>query len=144
MLGGAAIDGLAGLDALLAVPTVHLVVDGYNVSKTGYPELPLADQRARLVGQLAALAARTGVEVTVVFDGAGVVAAPPRGSRGLRVLFSDPGVLADDVIRSLVGAEPQGRPVVVATSDRAVVGSVRAHGAYSVPSALLLKRLMRP
>jgi predicted RNA-binding protein with PIN domain len=142
--GGAAIDGLAGLDALLAVPTVHLVVDGYNVSKTGYPELPLADQRARLVGQLAALAARTGVEVTVVFDGAGVVAAPPRGSRGLRVLFSDPGVLADDVIRSLVGAEPQGRPVVVATSDRAVVGSVRADGAYSVPSALLLKRLMRP
>ena len=144
VLGGAAIDGLAGLDALLAVPTVHLVVDGYNVSKTGYPELPLADQRARLVGQLAALAARTGVEVTVVFDGAGVVAAPPRGSRGLRVLFSDPGVLADDVIRSLVGAEPQGRPVVVATSDRAVVGSVRAHGAYSVPSALLLKRLIRP
>ena len=27
------------LDALLAVPTLHLVVDGYNVSKTGYPEL---------------------------------------------------------------------------------------------------------
>jgi predicted RNA-binding protein with PIN domain len=142
--GGAAVDGLAGLDALLAVPTVHLVVDGYNVSKTGYPELTLADQRARLVGQLAALAARTGVEVTVVFDGAGVVAAPPRGSRGLRVLFSDPGVLADDVIRSLVAAEPQGRPVAVATSDRAVIDSVRARGAYSVPSALLLKRLVRP
>jgi predicted RNA-binding protein with PIN domain len=140
---GAAIDGLAGLDALLAVPSVHLIVDGYNVSKTGYPELPLADQRTRLVGQLAALAARTGVEITVVFDGAGVVSAPHRGSRGVRVLFSDVGVLADDVIRDLVAAEPEGRPVLVATSDRAVVVSVRRGGAYSVPSAILLGRLAR-
>ena len=50
---------MPGLDALLAVPTLHLVVDGYNVSKTGYPELPLADQRSRLITQLGALAART-------------------------------------------------------------------------------------
>lgn len=141
--GSTAVDGLAALDALLSVPSVHLIVDGYNVSKTGYPELPLADQRTRLVGQLAALAARTGVEITVVFDGAGVVTAPPRGTRGVRVLFSDPGVLADDVIRSLVGVEPEGRPIVVATSDRAVVESVRKCGAYAVPSAVLLGRLVR-
>jgi predicted RNA-binding protein with PIN domain len=141
--GGGPIDGPAALDALLAVPTVHLIVDGYNVSKTGYPELTLADQRTRLVGQLAALAARTGVEVTVVFDGAGVVAAPIRGSRGLRVLFSDPGVIADDVIRSLVAAEPQGRPVLVATSDAAVVRSVQQRGAYTLPSAALLTRIVR-
>ncbi|TQM14124.1 NYN domain-containing protein [Pseudonocardia kunmingensis] len=141
--GGSAVASAAELDALLAVPSLHLVVDGYNVSKTGYPELTLADQRARLVSQLGALAARTGVEVTVVFDGAGVITAPPRGSRGVRVLFSDAGVLADDVIRDLVAAEPQGRPVVVATSDRAVVESVRACGAHAVPSAVLLTRLMR-
>jgi len=140
---GTTLDGLAALDALLVVPTVHLVVDGYNVSKTGYPDLPLADQRARLVGQLAALAARTGVEITVVFDGAGVVTAPVRGSRGVRVLFSDLGVQADDVIRALVAAEPEGRPVAVATSDRAVVESVRRRGAYAVSSAVLLGRLAR-
>ena len=140
---GHAADDLAALDALLAVSSVHLVVDGYNVSKTGYPELPLADQRTRLVGQLAALAARTGVEITVVFDGAGVVTAPTRGSRGVRVLFSDPGVLADDVIRQLVAAEPEGRPVVVVTSDRAVARSVRRRGAHPLPSAVLLARLAR-
>ncbi|HEY0815852.1 MAG TPA: NYN domain-containing protein [Pseudonocardia sp.] len=141
---GTKIDSVTGLDALLAVPTLHLVVDGYNVSKTGYPELPLADQRNRLITQLGALAARTRVEITVVFDGAGVMAAPPRGARGVRVLFSDPGVLADDVIRSIVAAEPHGRPVAVATSDRAVVTSVRASGAYSVPSTVLVTRLARP
>ena len=141
--GGGPVDSAAALDALLSVPSVHLVVDGYNVTKTGYPELPLADQRTRLAGQLAALAARTRVEITLVFDGAGVVVAPARGSRGVRVLFSDPGVLADDVIRALVAGEPKGRPVVVVTSDKEVVGSVCSQGAHSVPSAMLLARLAR-
>ena len=133
----------AALERLLALPAVHLVVDGYNVTKTGYPELSLADQRDRLVHQLAALGARTSAEVTLVFDGAGVIAVPAAAPRGVRVLFSDPGVLADDVIRALVTAEPEGRPVVVVTSDRAVADSVRRRGAHSVPSAVLLARLGR-
>jgi predicted peroxiredoxin len=105
--------------------------------------LSLSDQRDRLVHQLAVLAARTGAEVTLVFDGAGVVAVPAAAPRGVRVLFSDPGVLADDVIRALVTAEPEGRPVVVVTSDRAVADSVRRRGAHPVPSAVLLARLGR-
>lgn len=133
----------AGLDRLLTLRAVHLVVDGYNVTKTGYPELTLAEQRDRLVGQLAALAARTGAEVTVVFDGAGVVSVPVTTPRGVRVLFSDPGVPADDVVRALVSAEPEGRPVVVVTSDRALADSVRRSGAHPVPSAVLLARLAR-
>ncbi len=133
----------AALDRLLALPTVHLVVDGYNVTKTGYPDLPLVDQRERLVYQLAALAARTGAEVTLVCDGAGGVSVPSAAPRGVRVLFSDPGVLADDVIRALVTAEPEGRPVIVVTSDRAVADSVRRRGAHPVPSAVLLARISR-
>jgi len=133
----------AALDRLLALPAVHLVVDGYNVTKTGYPELTLSGQRDRLVMQLSALAARTSAEVTVVFDGAGVVAVPTTAPRGVRVLFSDPGVLADDVIRAVVAAEPEGRPVVVVTSDRAVADSVRRRGAHPVPSPVLLARLTR-
>lgn len=133
----------AALERLLTLPTVHVVVDGYNVTKTGYPELSLSDQRERLIRQLAALAARTSAEVTLVFDGAGVVAVPTTAPRGVRVLFSDPGVLADDVIRALVTAEPEGRPVVVVTSDRAVADSVRRRGAHPVPSAVLLARLGR-
>ncbi|HEX6356302.1 NYN domain-containing protein [Actinophytocola sp.] len=133
----------AALERLLTLPTVHLVVDGYNVTKTGYPELSLSEQRERLIRQLAALAARTSAEVTLVFDGAGVVAVPTTAPRGVRVLFSDPGVLADDVIRALVTAEPEGRPVVVVTSDRAVADSVRRRGAHPVPSAVLLARLGR-
>ncbi|HJQ45172.1 MAG TPA: NYN domain-containing protein [Amycolatopsis sp.] len=135
-------DGTA-LERLLGLPAVHLIVDGYNVTKTGYAELALADQRNRLVQQLGVLAARTSAEVTVVFDGAGVLSVPVAAPRGVRVLFSDPGVLADDVIRALVKAEPRGRPLVVATSDRAVADSTRGCGAHPVASAVLLSRLGR-
>jgi predicted RNA-binding protein with PIN domain len=140
---GGKIADVSTLDRYLALPNVHLIVDGYNVTKTGYPELALADQRDRLIHQLSALAARTSAEVTVVFDGAGVLSVPASVPRGVRVLFSDRGVLADDVIRSLVAAEPAGRPMVVATSDRAVADSVRSGGAHPVPSTILVGRLSR-
>lgn len=133
----------AALDRLLALPEVHLIVDGYNVTKTGWPELALATQRERLVAATAPLSARTGAETTLVFDGAGVVGVPTHSVRGVRVLFSDPGELADDLIRSLVAAEPSGRPLVVVTSDRAVADSVRRRGAHPVPSGVLLARLAR-
>jgi predicted RNA-binding protein with PIN domain len=141
--GVARVDDPAALDRLLALPSVHLVVDGYNVTKTGYNELSLSEQRERLNHRLAVLAARTTAEVTVVYDGAGVVAVPVAAPRGVRTLFSDPGVPADDVIRALVAAEPEGRPVVVVTSDRAVADSVRGRGAHPVPSVVLLARLAR-
>lgn len=130
------------LDQLLALPQAHLVVDGYNVTKTGYPQMPLEKQRLRLLGQLSQLAAQTGAEVTCVFDGAELVApvllAPPRG---VRVLFSKPGVTADELIRRLVRAEPPGRPVIVASTDREVADGVAKAGARPVASAVLLKRL---
>ncbi|MEU3446603.1 NYN domain-containing protein [Streptomyces thermolilacinus] len=132
------------LDQLLALPQAHLVVDGYNVTKTGYPTMPLEKQRLRLLGGLSALAARTGSEVTCVFDGAELAApvllAPPRG---VRVLFSKPGVTADELIRQLVRAEPAGRPVVVVSSDREVADGVARSGARPVASVMLLKRLSR-
>ncbi|MFV0130282.1 NYN domain-containing protein [Streptomyces sp. HMX112] len=132
------------LDQLLALPQVHLLVDGYNVTKTGYPTMPLEKQRLRLLGGLSSLAARTGAEVTCVFDGAELAApvllAPPRG---VRVLFSKPGVTADELIRQLVRAEPPGRPVVVVSTDREVADGVAKSGARPVASALLLKRLSR-
>ncbi|CAL9426522.1 NYN domain-containing protein [Streptomyces sp. NPDC057838] len=132
------------LDQLLALPQAHLVVDGYNVTKTGYPQMPLEKQRLRLLGQLSQLAAQSGAEVTCVFDGAELAApvllAPPRG---VRVLFSKPGVTADELIRQLVRAEPPGRPVIVASTDREVADGVARAGARPVASAMLLKRLSR-
>lgn len=134
-------DDPPALDRLLALPNVHVIVDGYNVTKTGYGELSLSDQRNRLISAMAALAGRSGAEVTVAFDGGERPPAQPPVPRGVRVLFSAADEIADDLIRRLVAAEPHGRPVIVVTSDQQVVTDVQRAGAWTVPSAVLLARL---
>jgi predicted RNA-binding protein with PIN domain len=131
----------AALDALLALPNAHLIVDGYNVTKTGYGELPLADQRTRLIGSLAAVASRSGAEITIAFDGGRRPPSTPPTPRGVRVLFSAPDEIADDLIRRLVAAEPVGRPLLVVSSDRQVALDVGRAGAWTTESAVLLARL---
>lgn len=141
-LGGLPDDDPGLLEQLLTAPRVHLLVDGYNVTKTGYGTLPLADQRARLVNSLEGLASRTKAEITCVFDGADVDTPPSATStRRVRVLFSAPGETADELIVRLVRAEPPGRPIAVVTSDREIVTAVRRAGARAVPSGIFLGHL---
>jgi predicted RNA-binding protein with PIN domain len=136
-------DDPARLDQLLGLPKAHLLVDGYNVTKRGFGELSLEQQRRRLVTGMGGIAAQTGVEVTVVFDGAERVPGLPAPPRGVRVLFSRKGETADELIRRLVRAEPSGRPLVVVSSDREVADGVRRHGAYPMGADSLLRRLSR-
>ncbi len=129
-------EGPALLEQLLALPRARMIIDGYNVSKTVWERSSLEAQRVRLLGGLASVVARTGAETTVVFDAAAsttrpVVATP----RGVKVLFSPEGVIADDVIRRLVAAEPAGRPLVVVTSDQELAADVARGGARVVASA---------
>jgi len=141
---GRSSDDPALLDALLSVPLVHLLVDGYNVTKTGYGELPLEAQRRRLLTGLGALAARTAAEVTVVFDGTEHVnVQAAHCPRGVRLLFSREGESADEVLRQLVRHEPGGRQLVVVSSDREVAEGVITSGARAVPSLALLRLLGR-
>jgi predicted RNA-binding protein with PIN domain len=133
----------ARLDQLVTLPKAHLVVDGYNVTKTGFGEASLEQQRTRLVNRLGGLVAQTGAEVTVVFDGAERLPVAPAAPRGVRVLFSRRGQTADELIRRLVRAEPAGRPVIVVSSDKEVADGIRRAGAYPVPSIVLVQRLDR-
>jgi predicted RNA-binding protein with PIN domain len=136
-------DDPARLDDLLALPRAHLIIDGYNVTKRGFAEMSLEQQRKRLITGLGGIAAQTGDEVTVVFDGAERVHGLPPAPRGVRVLFSRKGETADELIRRLVRAEPVGRPIVVISSDREVADGVRRHGAYPLGADSLLRRLAR-
>ncbi len=139
-------DDPAMVDEVLAVPGIHLIVDGYNVTKLGYAALTLEDQRSRILAGLGGLAARaTGAELTCVFDATSAASRPVAAGapRGVRVLFSAFGELADQLIVRLAAAEPEGRPVVVVTNDREVVEAVRRLGAEALPSAALLRRLER-
>jgi predicted RNA-binding protein with PIN domain len=132
------------LDELATLPQAHLIVDGYNVTKSGFGELPLATQRQRLLAGLAGLAAQTHAEITCCFDGTALDGrVPVTAPRGVRVLFSEPGETADELIRVLVRAEPPGRPVIVVSSDREVAEDARRAGAYALPATAVLRRLTR-
>jgi predicted RNA-binding protein with PIN domain len=138
-------DDPALLDELFALPRVHVVIDGYNVTKSAWSSAPLDSQRNRLLNGLAPLVARNRAEVTVVFDGAELKDRPPvAGPRGVRVMFSPLGVIADDVIRDLLEAEPPGRPVVVVSSDREVAAAAHRSGARAVEAMALVRLLGRP
>lgn len=127
------------LEQTLSMPRARLVIDGYNVTKQAWPTASLEAQRSRLVQALGPLVARSGAETTVVFDAAeSTVRTAMPAPRGVRVVFSPEGVIADDVIRQLVAAEPRGRVVVVVTGDRAVARDVVRDGARAVPVTALL------
>ncbi|SED35488.1 YacP-like NYN domain-containing protein [Nocardioides exalbidus] len=127
------------LDQVLAMPRARLVVDGYNVTKSAWPSATLEAQRSRLVAALGPLVARSGAETTVVFDAAeSTTRTAMPAPRGVRVVFSPAGVIADDVIRQLVAAEPRGRVVVVVTDDQALARDLVRDGARVVPSAALI------
>lgn len=109
-------------------------VDGYNVAKLAWPGEELEVQRERLVMLAETVALRFNADLTVVFDGADVPGASASRRRAVRVMFSPPGVIADDVIRAEVGRTPVSRAVVVVTDDREIVRDVKAVGADVISS----------
>jgi predicted RNA-binding protein with PIN domain len=106
----------------------HLIVDGYNLARSG--GLPLeggpgsAEERDSLCSLLSAYARRKGLRLTVVFDARG--AGSPERSRqtfkGGVAVYSSRSETADDVIRDLSRGAPSG--TVVVTSDRGLAGTL--------------------
>ena len=116
----------------------RVLIDGYNVSMLGWPNLSIDEQRSALVNAVENMTLRFGTDATVVFDGADVVGAHSLRRRSTRVLFSPSGVIADDVIRAEVERTPAARHVVVVTNDAEIARDVRAAGANVLPSNALL------
>lgn len=143
--GGMFDDSVEAAEHLLRTPGAVLVVDGYNVSMEGWPDLAVAEQRRRLLVGISELALRTTTRVEVVFDGAEVDSPPVSASARplVRVRFSAPGVEADDVVVDLVGSIPAVTPVIAVSSDRRVRDGARRRGANLLHARQLLALLGR-
>jgi predicted RNA-binding protein with PIN domain len=131
------------IDAMLRRPGVAVVIDGYNVSMTAWPELSVAEQRDRLVSAVAEMALRTRAAVTVVFDGADVGRVTPPRRPGVRVVFSPPGEKADPVVVREITALPLLTPVLAVSSDQWVRVHSEQQGARAVASDAFLAALRR-
>ncbi len=133
----------AGVEAMLGTPDVVLIVDGYNVAHRAWPDATAGDQRERLGIAATALCRRLGCEVVLVFDGNGSRPRPALRRGGVRVLFSEAGEEADEVVVREVEGRPKRIPVVVASSDAWVTEHCREQGA-AVVGADALVRAIRP
>ncbi len=133
-------------DYLVRVKGMTLVVDGYNVSISSWPDRDLPEQRWRLVDALAELVTRFEVTVRLFFDGVesgGRLQPPAVARRRMSVEFSPSTVEADDKIIALVEALGEARPVTVATNDGRVRTEVARRGANLISVEQLLSVLRR-
>lgn len=106
----------------------HLIVDGYNLGRSGAipfgadPASP--EGRGELCSLLSSYAREKGHRLTVVFDGRG--GGNPMRTReafkGGTALYSSRHESADDVIRDLARTSPAG--TIVVTSDRGLAGTL--------------------
>ncbi|HZX56755.1 MAG TPA: NYN domain-containing protein [Ilumatobacteraceae bacterium] len=132
--GGVLAGTVEAAEFLIRAKGSTTLVDGYNVAKLGWPSLDLEQQRKQCLAAAENLAKRWNLAVTVVFDGAAIEGAHAAARRRVRVVYSPPGVSADDVLRAEVAAADSDTPVVVVTNDRAIIADVAAAGASTVSS----------
>lgn len=129
-------DSPEAAEHLVRLRDVIVLVDGYNVTKLARPDFVLPEQRRWLTERSAALAARSGANIEVVFDAAAVdgepIAETPRTK--VRVRWSPTGIEADDVLLDLVEELPATRPVVVVSNDRRVRSGAARRGANVLSS----------
>ena len=124
----------------LRTERVCLLVDGYNVSKSGmgFAHLSLEDQRKRVIDVVSRLARKNDLTPIVVFDGAET---PPRLSRrppGPVLVEYSTGEIADDHLIARLEDIPVDNPVVFVTDDRELQGRAAALGATIATSSQLL------
>lgn len=114
-----------------------LLIDGHNLIGHS-PDLSLSDpnDEAKLIARLKAYIARTGKEITVVFD-PGANCDPAGYGRfregRLEVIYAQ-GRTADDVIREIVGDVKDKQGLIVVTSDRRLENFTRQCGVRVCPA----------
>jgi predicted RNA-binding protein with PIN domain/predicted nucleic acid-binding Zn-ribbon protein len=132
-------DSVEAAAFLLRVSNVVVLVDGYNVAKWRWPDAKPGDLRDRLTAMAAQLSHRTGAAIHLVFDGkyeGGHASAG--GSANVRVIFTQEGIEADDVILNMAAAAPLRTPVVVVSNDMRVVDGSMAVGANVIASQVFV------
>jgi predicted RNA-binding protein with PIN domain len=110
----------------------HYIIDGYNVilhHSYAYRLEEIGASRERFVMLLGAYRMKRRVSMTVVWDGSGSAFSRVEKEKGIRCIYTRPGISADEKIVRMV-EEAKGRGVTVVSDDRRhITASVRNLGA---------------
>ncbi len=113
---------------------MDIIVDAYNVIFK-IPELgdstkkcDIEDLRERFLLVMKQYKAERKHKLIVVFDGKGFGSSNVVKDSGVDVIFSRPGLDADEEIKRLVSNSEHPREIVVVTSDRDIIHFVKKYG----------------
>ena len=121
--------------ALFRTADVLVLVDAYNVAKWRWPTAGPGDLRARLVAMAGQISQRTGATIHLVFDGAhSGSTVKPGGSANVRIVYTEAGVEADDVVLAMAAKAPLSAPIVIVSNDMRVVDGALSLGVNVVPN----------
>ncbi len=125
---------------------LQIVIDGYNLIRRSrkFHQLDLLNLqmgREALIDSLAVYKKLKAHPIKVVFDGQSAPAGSPHRERikGIELIYSRSGELADAVIKRL--ADRHGEKLLVVTSDNDIVQYVQSRGAATIDSAEFEVRL---
>ena len=127
--------------------SVHIIIDGYNLIRqsgvlSAIEQDSLEEGREALVECLVSYKRLKHYPITVVFDGAEATSnlgTNRSHHKGVNIIFSRPGELADSVIKRLV--VPEGERALVVTSDNDVADFAQTHGAATIRSEEFEERM---
>lgn len=121
------------------------LIDGHNLIGQ-MPNLHLDDphDEAKLVAYLQNYRARTGHQVTVIFD-AGVSYSPAKTKKagGVTIQFVSPGQTADQIIIQRVRRVKNPQELMVVTSDRAVQQAARQAQVRVLNASAFVQQLLQ-
>jgi len=111
----------------------HYIIDGYNVILHGsyaHGKEEISASRQRFITLLAAYLIKRRVRMTVVWDGSGSAFSRVANEKGVRCIYTAPGMSADEKIVCMVEEMRNRQEVTVVSDDRRhITGSVRNLGA---------------
>ena len=126
---------------------MHLIIDGYNVIKSGQNNSSAKENlsllRDNLIRKLSAYKGSKIHNITVVFDGfySENQSRNTEHINGVKVIYSKQNERADDIIKEIVSNVSNPNDVLVVTSDNGLKNAVRVEGVSITSSDSLGKRL---
>lgn len=121
---------------------MSLIIDGYNLLHTTMPPV-IAGLDEMTLCRLLAVSRWRGESVVVVCDGQPKPHAPASPVASVLLLYSGPGVSADDVIIQRIDADSTPRRLIVVSSDRQIQKAARRRRAQAWSSPRLVRELAK-